>query len=875
MALPISKSRNGHIVALEGPADLVSTQLRLLPPSAQILTLPSLQHYIKDITTTDPGAPFDPRELIRTYHTAAQTRHAEALDFLRPGTTSGTKRLVFMHGGTMSAQAACLETIMEHEPDWNIEVADATYCRLVSNGLAGLSGNKPPRRAARASMQPKHEPTPAASPSRQEDDRESVWDSCMAPEDDTMGSRIMRAMRAADALDKETEFLQPDADEVELTVKLVDIPSRSRTSKRSSLSNSGPPRSPREKPPVSPASSASRKPSLRIRIPSPSIPWAGDVAASAHRRPSSRASHPPCAYPARESSLAQRPQTADAGLSPRQKPRAELFGMANLAIHDQTVPRELETDSEKAETQPFQEILPVLEDLVLQFSSETPDELQDFIFRRLSDGLPLGRCDTASSHGRGRPLSDRDGRPTGEGSPWMQNTLVHGLPTPGHSPTPLDTAVEDMRLYSLSVDQETAVSIQNCLRSFLASEFPLPDHACSRPNSADGRKDAGLWKPLECDPQWMASPDGARRLDLILAVGAESRVKKTRLAEVVGQIEKLGFKTSGDSRSGRLDLRYLIANAMQAFTAQPLAKQVQSNPFVDRALLAALIIPHLERYMAAHPDVRFLLIEYPAEHLTTILALQTLIGTEMMKVVGIINGDSSPPADRRPSEGFRSLNPQGAHMAGARLGSCSFSKGNFLLASQASGFETAAFVAAIRESLISISDFYIPERPLYKQPRATQSPPHQRPAYPTLNVNFKQQGATLIIITPPSSPSSPSRRHRRSPRASPPKSAHPRSHPTPTTATSSASTSPSSSSSAAAAAAARRNERIRWGSVNYAPSSRPPRGLPLNFDFDFDEDEDEDEDRQDDEERRLMPMYLRRREAQGNGQKALRWLGLV
>lgn len=153
---------------------------------------------------------------------------------------------------------------------------------------------------------------------------------------------------------------------------------------------------------------------------------------------------------------------------------------------------------------------------------------------------------------------------------------------------------------------------------------------------------------------------------------------------------------------------------MQAFTAQPLAKQVQSNPFVDRALLAALIIPHLERYMAAHPDVRFLLIEYPAEHLTTILALQTLIGTEMMKVVGIINGDSSSPADRRPSEGFRSLNPQGAHMSGARLGSCSFSRGNFLLASQASGFETAAFVAAIRESLISISDFYIPERPLYK-----------------------------------------------------------------------------------------------------------------------------------------------------------------
>ena len=144
----------------------------------------------------------------------------------------------------------------------------------------------------------------------------------------------------------------------------------------------------------------------------------------------------------------------------------------------------------------------------------------------------------------------------------MQNGLVHGLPTPGHSPTPLDTAVEDMRLYSLSVDQETAVSIQNCLRSFLASEFPLQDQAYSRRNAAVFTEEASLWKPLECDPQWMASPDGGRRLDLILAVGAESRVKKNRLSEVVGQIENLGFKTSGDSRSGRLDLRYVITSTL-------------------------------------------------------------------------------------------------------------------------------------------------------------------------------------------------------------------------------------------------------------------------------------------------------------------------
>jgi hypothetical protein len=328
------------------------------------------------------------------------------------------------------------------------------------------------------------------------------------------------------------------------------------------------------------------------------------------------------------------------------------------------------------------------------------------------------------------------------------------------------------------------------------------------------------------------------------------------------------------------EIRYLIANAMQAFTAQPLAKQVQSNPFADRALLAALIIPHLETYMAAHPDVRFLMIEYPAEHLATILALQTLIGTEMMKVVGIINGDGSsltrrpsaapsnpdaePTPDRRPSEGFHSLNPQGAHMSGALHGSCSFSKGHILLASQASGFETAAFVAAIRENLISISDFYIPERPLYKQP-APPSPPRQRPAYPTpVIANFKQQGSTLII-TPPSSPTSLRQRSPSSPSAH----SHPRGcsgNPSPySSITPSSITAPTARRSDTAS----RKEQIHWAPVNYGSS---PSGKP---NFDMDEEDDDDEDKQDAEERRLMPLYLRKREDKGNGQKALKWLGLV
>lgn len=389
---------------------------------------------------------------------------------------------------------------------------------------------------------------------------------------------------------------------------------------------------------------------------------------------------------------------------------------------------------------------------------------------------------------------------------------------------------------------------------------------------------------------------------------------------------------------------------MQAFTAQPLTKQAQSNPFADRALLAALIIPHLETYLATHPDVRFLLIEYPSEHLPTVLALQALIGAEMMKVVGIIDSDSSSPMqslsvpdmDRRLSEGFRSLNRQGSH---AFVGPCSFSKANFLLASSATGFETAAFVAAIRESLISISNYYIPERPLYKHP--PQSPP--RKVYRSLNSTkmsstisapsrkeTSRVSVSTLTITPPSSPTKPSppaqtqSHYHINPLSIPPRSSSSSALPL------SRDPRPAHNLNATAATVG----RIRWGDVNYVPSTptkstttaltaatttipagstssnhtphhhrhknsdsftprgsapalaRPPqqssaaapvptavrRSRPnLSIPDGCDEDSDDDDDVPDAEERRLMPLYLRRREEieRGRSSKALKWLGLA
>lgn len=611
MALSTSPPRVGHIVALEGPSDLVATQLRLLPNSQQILVLPSLEHYLRN---PSPDAPFDARQLIHRYHTASQVRHSEALEFLRLSTSTDQKRLVFMHGGTMSAQVACLSTIMEHESEGDIEEAHATYIRLASNGVPGLISTRfsHPQTGPPMSDSVERNASPNLAVPSEKHDQKDLWEAYFDTGTDTMENRIIRAMRAADELDKETEFLQPVTPDVDLTVKLVDIPSRSKKRLSStaveepeSLRCSKPPtprdgearlpvkQVPRVSPVTSlaeePASAASRKPALKIHIPSRSAPWAGDVAAEySDQHTSATAYCPRHAVP--QASHHRRSHTAESNLSPTQKSAVDEATQEDLPGQDSEAgslsQEKGAATSTKPETSqatedndaPFEPVLPLMEDLVVFFTPETPNELHNFVFRRLSEGLRTPRQSISGSVTKRHDslfsaetscLSMEDGdeldQPQSEDdhvndrpTPWAHKDLIHGLPTPSHSPNPMDASSVvmprvDTRLYNISVGEETAASIQNFLRSFLVSQFPLQDRKYSTYDGAE-LAEPGLWRPLECDGQ-VVSPDGEPRPDLILAVGAESGVKKNRLSEIVGQIDQLGFKTSGLSRSGRLDIR--------------------------------------------------------------------------------------------------------------------------------------------------------------------------------------------------------------------------------------------------------------------------------------------------------------------------------
>jgi hypothetical protein len=203
---------------------------------------------------------------------------------------------------------------------------------------------------------------------------------------------------------------------------------------------------------------------------------------------------------------------------------------------------------------------------------------------------------------------------------------------------------------------------------------------------------------------------------------------------------------------------------MQTYTAQPLTSQTQENPFTNSFLLATLIVPHLETYLALHTEVRFLLLEYPPEHLSTVLALQKLVGVEMMKVAQIVDasnknmpfthlrGNSITGPEQGPVGRFGKTFPLNSG-SGYDI---TVSKANFLLTSNASDAEITTFIGTISKILTKISDFYIPEelprKPSPKKPKTpsitgtfspfprVSSAPHSPPMSPTAGATL---GATF------------------------------------------------------------------------------------------------------------------------------------
>jgi hypothetical protein len=190
---------HGSLVAFEGPSDIISTQLRLLPTSTQILILPSVQNYL---VNDDSEEKFEAKKYIHKVHNALAARNEAAYAFLRESTPA-SKRLVFMNGGTPSALALCVKTISQNETEGDLEKAGSIFDDLVGDGVAGLL------------KEPKLEISVDTEYSEDLLGDDELFEEELEPESE---DPIIRAMRAADALDRQTECLQP-SNELDLTIR--------------------------------------------------------------------------------------------------------------------------------------------------------------------------------------------------------------------------------------------------------------------------------------------------------------------------------------------------------------------------------------------------------------------------------------------------------------------------------------------------------------------------------------------------------------------------------------------------------------------------------------------------------------------------------
>ncbi|KAI8272350.1 hypothetical protein K4K56_002507 [Colletotrichum sp. SAR 10_98] len=880
--MPEPTKYHGGLVAFEGPIDLVSTQLRLLPTSSQIAILPSVKEFLEP---EDPDQPFEARKFVKRVHNAVAKRREAALVFLNESTPK-RKRLVFMNGGTPSAQTVCIRAISRNDTNGDISKAEAIFNEIVKGGVAGLDAH------------------PAAS-------RGSFLDTT----EDVVEDPITRAMRAADALDRETENLQPNSD-IDLTVgrpRSMSLPLYSYADRFGDTAPFYVFGGQSDEDTVAEEDEAIYAPKTNSPAPRLAITNFDELEKFAaldfnfdNKEKNSAASKKKGADHRRSSvvELIEDAERRDSKAKLVATPKTVYVRPARLnktlpppppSPKESEAPEEPEntknkyvdrgTDAEEivVKDPTFQPVLPFSEDLVIHFKDDSPDPILEYMIRAFKEGtypVTLPSSSTSVTDGdvsapqtptwqagesqaadftpaksvhadEYDPFSYRgSGYKPKQLHPVSTTVTTSTLPTPAATPPPTVSEPEDKFHDFNTVHCQTAVAMQNSLRSVLNIYFPPKARGFSQFNFPLLPEMDGLWKPIFRDVDPGGSPrKNDHRIDQILAIGSQKGVKKTFVSSITSQLEKLGTKSNGISRTGKLDFRYLIATAMQSFTAQPLANQTHDNPFTNSYLLATLIVPHLETYFAAHSEVRFLLLDYPPDHLATVLALQKLVGVDLMKVAQVIDADAKEPfpfthvrggsvgrisnkSDLASSSG--SLQSKGSN-TGASSSSrdgMAVSKANFLLTSKATDSEISTFMSTVWKILINVSKFYLSEEGFNPEDKRNFSPfpqPKQPPVSP-----------------PMSPPSSDSRRMGKR----------------------SASIKTSGRPSSIADTIKTRRIKSRRADKKILGDGASVLTVDMDYESDLDL-----------EERRLMPMFMKKSPQQsrnkGNSRKALKFLGLA
>ncbi|OIW27302.1 hypothetical protein CONLIGDRAFT_422593 [Coniochaeta ligniaria NRRL 30616] len=160
-------ARRGWIVALEGPEDIVSQQLEMLPDHPSIMKLPNFKQILDRQQL--PKKLLTIKGYIWRVHQSLQNRLEDAQKFVAEAPPD-TRPIVFMHGGAITAQRACIAHIRKSVPEVqdDLGLGELHFKKLVEKGEYGL----------------------------------------FEPSSQDAGSA---AMRAAETLDDKTAYLQPHA----------------------------------------------------------------------------------------------------------------------------------------------------------------------------------------------------------------------------------------------------------------------------------------------------------------------------------------------------------------------------------------------------------------------------------------------------------------------------------------------------------------------------------------------------------------------------------------------------------------------------------------------------------------------------------------
>lgn len=235
---------------------------------------------------------------------------------------------------------------------------------------------------------------------------------------------------------------------------------------------------------------------------------------------------------------------------------------------------------------------------------------------------------------------------------------------------------------------------------------------------------------------------------------------------------------------------------MQTFTMQSLSYQSQSSssPFSSPMLLASLLVPQLETYLANNVSTRLLILHYSSSHLPTILALRHLVGVDTLKIAGILDSSSSNTMPNIPIRlvGNRLNNANvAAFNARTRVStnssaasarstkthspnqsidfkhnssepvSTSFARANYLLPSTATEVEIATFLSNITHHLIEKSSYYTPEPIIYSSRKSSPLSPSFPPIPKNTTSSWKtKNSATTPPVSNSSRPMEPQSRER-------------------------------------------------------------------------------------------------------------------